>query len=183
VVEYLVFERKEALKMPEFVESLNILRSNAIAQAEKDWHPYTFGGMYPGKNQFGETTLLPKFFKGFAGTTLTTFRQNITSTGWQNIFSMTVEEDIQLNILGFEFPDPSINVTELRTEIGDKKFPRINIEEIQSYEQPIIVFREGFVITQETSFLLRGFFEATGYQRIVPIGFTLFKKLADVITE
>ena len=86
--------------------------------------------------------------------------------------------------MGFAITSPTINVTELRLEIDDMKFPRINIEELRAYKQPAIIFKQGWVAQEERPFLLRGYFEATGYQRIIPVNaFVLYKKKADVISE
>ena len=169
---------------PEFEASAKRLKEAALARAREIWPAFRYGGMFPGPKEFGITTALPKFFKGFAGTTLTTFRQNFTSTGWQDIFNMTVDEDIIIAGMGFAITSPTINVTELRLEIDDMKFPRINIEELRAYRQPAIIFKQGWVAQEERPFLLRGYFEATGYQRIIPVNaFVLYKKKADVISE
>jgi hypothetical protein len=59
----------------------------------------------------------------------------------------------------------------------------MDVEELHAYETPTLIFEEGFEIPEETSFLLRGFFEATGKQRIVPLGFVYYRRKDTVLTE
>jgi len=184
-MEYTICELdKLRLEYPNFAQAAVKLKTGAIDRAAKLWPGFTYGGLFPGVKQFGITTALPKFFKGFAGVTLATFRQNITATGWQTIFDMTVEEDIILGGMGFGISQPTTNLTEIRLEIGDKKYPRINLEEANVWKAFAVILRQGWIAEQETPFKLRGYFEATGYQRIVPINsFTLYKRKDLVITE
>lgn len=183
-MQYVVCELKKLkTEYPEFVEATKKLQTKAIERAKEIWPGYTYGGLFPGPKQFGITTALPKFF-GSTTTALKTFRQNFTSTGWQDIFNLTVQEDVIIGGMGFAITSPTVNITELRMEIGDVKYPRINIEEMQCYDQPAVVFKQGWYAQEERSFLLRGYVEATGYQRVVPINsFVLYKKKDDVISE
>lgn len=181
---YVLCSLDDLKDQPEFTSAFEKLKAVAVRKASQLWPGMTLGGMFPKDNQFGITTCLPKFFTGFAATTLTTFRQNFTSTAWQNIFNMTLAEDIIIGMMGFAITGSAVNVTELRSEIGDVKYPRINIEEIQAYDKPAVIFRQGIICPEEKSFLVKGYIEATGYQRIVPVnGFVLYKKKDDVISE
>jgi len=171
-------------ELPEFQRGLDALVNAAKKRAEEIWPGYTYGGMFPGNKQYGMTSALPKFF-GSTTTHLKTFRQNLGSANeWQSIFDLTVQEDIIIGMMGVAITSPTVNITELRAEISDKKYPRINIEEMQSYERPAIMFKQGLIGVEEEAFKLRGYKTAAGYQRVVPIGsFVLFKRKDLVITE
>lgn len=181
-MEYVITELNKLRKeYPNFAMGATDLQKKAIDRATAIWSGYTYGGMFPKDKQFGITTLLPRFLLG-AGTV--TFRQNQSSTGWQDIYNRTLDEDVIIAAQGWAIPDPSINITELRMEIGDTKYPRVNIEEMQSYSQPAVVFKQGFIVEEEKSLLLRGYVESAGYQRVVPVnGFALYKKKELVISE
>jgi len=68
-------------------------------------------------------------------------------------------------------------------EIGSTSFPKLDIEEMHGYEQPALIFEKGYTIPEENHFLLKGFFEAEGYQRVIPLGFTIFRRRDLFITE
>lgn len=181
----LVIGELEKLKdLPEFQTGLRNLIETAKTRAAEIWPGYTFGGMFPKDKQFGITSALPKFF-GSTTTALTNFRQNLGSANaWQSIFDLTVQEDVIIGMMGVAITSPTINITELRAEISDKKYPRINIEEMQSYQQPAVIFKQGLIAEEEKAFKLRGYKTAAGYQRVVPVGgFVLFKRKDLVITE
>jgi len=176
-------ELDKLTELPEFQKGLRSLIEAAKKRASEIWPGYTFGGMFPQGKQFGITSALPKFF-GSTTTHLKHWRQNFASTGWQDIFNVTVQEDIIIGMMGVAIVDPTINITELRAEISDRKYPRINIEEMKAYRKPAVLFKQGLIAEEEKSFKLRGYVTATGYQTVIPIGgFTIFKKLDDVITE
>jgi len=184
-MEFLVCELdKVKEEYPNYAQAANDVLEEGKGLANEHFG-MNFGGMFPGTEQYGMTTALPKFFTGYAGSSLTTFRQDFDSSGWQDIFNMSsVTEDIILGGLGFAFTGSSVNITELRMEIGDTKYPRIDIEEINTYDQPAVVLEKGWIGVEEESFKLRGYVESTGYQRTVPLeAFTLYKKKSDVITE
>lgn len=178
-----VGELKEIKNLPEFQRGFDALVETAKRRATEVWSGYTYGGMFPGEKQFGMTSALPKFF-GSSTTALKHFRQNFAHTGWQDIFNLTVEEDIIIGMMGISIPTPTVNITELRAEISDRKYPRVNIEEMKNYDKPAVIFKQGLIGVEEEAFKLRGYIESTGYQRVVPIGsFVLFKNKNDVITE
>jgi len=183
-MQYVLCElEKVKVEYPEYAEATKRLLTKAIDRAKEIWPGFTYGGIYPGTKQFGITSALPKFF-GSTTTHLPTFRQNFTATGWQDIFNLTVAEDIIIGGMGWAITSPTINITELRAEISDVKYPRVNIEEMQAYDQPAVILKQGWYCQEEKAFLLRGYIEATGHQRVVPVSsFTIYKKKDDVIKE
>jgi len=71
----------------------------------------------------------------------------------------TMPEDWKVGWLGLAFPNKNQHITEIRFQIGDRKYGRINLEEMRIYNKPAIIFEEPFIIDEETSFHLYGYFE------------------------
>ncbi|MEW6624556.1 MAG: hypothetical protein AB1420_15780 [Bacillota bacterium] len=188
--EYVIVEvGKIKAEYPEFEKAVLDCYDAARKKAESIWAGYKASkSLFPKDGEFGETTLLPKFLRNRAGSRLgNTFRQSFASTGWNDIWydgGNKSDEDIVLAIPGIAFLSPVMNVADFRFEISDVKFPRLNLEEMQGLVNPAVIFKEGIVISEKTGYRFRGYFEATGYQRIVPLkGLTLFKKKDDVIPD
>jgi len=163
---------------PEFESVLRKLEEDLIARANAKWSPLKYGGITPKSGEYGKSTIIPSLFKDNAGNVLTTWEQEFTATGSQTILTGaasggTIYEDYMVGFVGFAFLDPVIRVTEIKMQISDKKLPRINLEEAYAYKKPAIVFEEGFILDEETGFELIGYVEATGLQRIKPIGIQL----------
>ena len=167
---------------PEFKNVMDLLRTNLVAKATAKWSPLTNGGLYPKSGQFGQTPIFPELFRSGTNslpaiTTLTTWEQWFTATGNQTIMSGSnvgaIYEDYMIGICGIAFLDKAIRIAEIRMQISDKKLPRINIEECMAYNQPAIVFEEGYIIDEETGFDLYAYVLSQGPQRIKLIGLEL----------
>ena len=119
-----------------------------------------------------------------------TFRQLFTSSGHMTLMSgsgvaNTIPEDFKIALMGFAFPNKNQHITEIKMQIGDRKYGRFNLEEMHMYDAPAIIFEEGFEVNEEEAFDLYGYVEGPiptmhdGYvgvwQRIVPIGAAYFK--------
>lgn len=178
--------RKE---FPTFQRTLADLESRLITKCNLDWSPKTFNAglaLAPGVNNYGRTTILPALFDGFAGSQLVHWRQHLTSTGHQTLLTgagsgNTIPEDFKVGLAGFAFPNKQVNISEIKFQIGDRKYGRIDLEELHLYDTPALVFEEGFIIDEETSFELYGYVENADYQRIVPLGFCTFKVIDKVL--
>ena len=89
-----------------------------------------------------------------------------------------------------------MHITEIRFQIGDRKYGRINLEQFRIFNKPAIIFEEPFIIDEETSFHLYGYFEGpipaspfsptltvdgsttyVAYQRIVMLGEACYKTI------
>lgn len=167
---------------PGFGDMMASLEMSLRSKAADDWSPLSYGGTKPMAGQFGKTTVMPEMFVGFGGfgtgTQLTTWNQLFTTTGDNvliegNATGGSIPEDFKLGFAGLAFLDKAVKVSEIKLQIGDKKLPRINIEEARAYEQPCIIFENGFVADEETGFELKGYVECRGYQRIKLIGMQL----------
>ncbi len=149
-------------QFPEFRAVLETLHSDLVSKAQSDWAPLTFGGMAPKAGQFGESTIIPSLFNDMAGVRLTTWDQWFTATGAQIIMTGaapggTIYEDYKIGLAGLVFLDKAIRISEIRLQIGDRKLPRINIEEAFVYNKPAIVFEQGFVLDEQTGFELMAY--------------------------
>lgn len=174
---------------PEFKNILPALETTAKARAGDIWKGFDFGGVTPGPRQYGLSTLRPRDI--FGGGTAT-FSKTFGSAGsWCNIFSYTVPEDQIHAIAGIAIPDPTLIFSALRWEVEDKKLPIVNIEEAHMFGGGFYLMLKQdsgkeLVIPEEQAVLLRGFQERgtrNRTQRVIPIGFTLYKNKDLVIRE
>ena len=193
---------------PEFQHTLRELEARVLENTVGVWAGLNYGGLTPREKQFGRTTFLPQHFADEAGDVLDSlhtvpdwgrncFRILYTALlpaaaaipGWKTILQGggapigVTPEDVRMAWAGLAFTTESIHVSKIRFEIGDTRYPIMDIEEIHAYEMPAMIFEEGFEIPEETHFLLRGWFEATGKQRIVPLGFIYYRRKDTVLTE
>lgn len=166
--------------------------------------------------QFGRTSILPALFKtgeftqhnklqfgaAAAGVDVLGFpvlyvpaywRQTFIVVGHQGILygahaGDVIPEDFKIAWMGLAFPNKEQNITEIRFQIGDRKYGRINLEEMLSYNKPALVFEEGFILNEEESFDMHAFIEgplpeeqlnengeSCIYQRVIPIGAAYYK--------
>jgi len=151
-----------------------------------------------GEGYYGRTTILPGLFHDINDADLATWRQYFlpAQSGNQTIITgnasgNTIPEDFKVAWMGLALPNKEQHITEIKFQIGDRKYGRLNIEEVHAYNKPILVFDEGFIIDEETSFDLYAYIQGdipnqapfiTGlYQRIVMIGSAYFKVISKVL--
>lgn len=160
---------------PEFQAVMKKLHDDLIAKATADWSPLKYGGIAPAAGQFGKSTIMPELFNDITGTRMTTWNQWFNATGSQTIMTGaasggTIYEDYKVGFCGLAFLDKAIRVSEIKLQIGDRKLPRINIEEAFAYNKPAIIFEQGYILDEETGFDLYGYVLTQGPQRIKLIG-------------
>ena len=123
---------------PEYQRMMSSLHSGLVAKAHADWAPKTFGGMAPNSAQFGESTIIPALFRGDAQTVansgqLTTWQQWLNTTGHRTIMTGAntgnIYEDYKIGLAGIAFLDKSINISEIKFQISDRKIEAIPIRE------------------------------------------------------
>ena len=204
--------KKVKTQYPEFQRTMAALEAEAIALARDRWPGFKYvaeRALQPMEGEAGRTTILPELFADEAGDVLDSahtvrtwgvdnFRIKYSSTepaaiaipGWKTILQGgnpanigITREDSILALEGFTIPDPSILISKLRMEVGSRRYPKIDVEEMHGYEQPALIFEKGYTIPEENHYLLKGFFEADGYQRVIPLGFTIFRRRDLFITE
>lgn len=183
---------------PEYQAAFAALETEIIRKTNLEWAPRTCGFMLPRSNQYGRTTILPSCFHGFANATLPHWRQTITSTGHQTLIhgqrtGDIIPEDVKIAWLGLAFPNKQQHITEVRWQIGDRKYGRVNLEDMRAYNKPALIFEDGFILDEEQSFHLYGYVEgpiptlAWGpdtpciYQSIVMLGALYYKNIDKVL--
>jgi len=176
---------------PEYADVLKAVQDAAINRAKSLWSGFSQGGLTPGDREFG---IVPMRMNEMAADTTSTtlsgsysFRKTYTAGGWRPIFNFTTREDTIHALAGFAFTDDVLRFSQIRWEIGDKKYPIIDLQLAQSFGNFALLLKEDagkeIIIEQEQSVLVRGYCETSGPQRIVPIGFMLFKRKDLVISE
>jgi len=177
---------------PKFREAVRALEQEAIAKCAADWFPgrpveQVVGYLTPrAGEQFGRTTILPALFQDNTGTQMVTWRQKFTSTGHQRIIAgaksgYTIPEGFKVAWIGLAFPNKQHQISEIKFQIGDRKYGRIDLEEIRRYNKPALIFEKGFIIDEEQSFELFGYVENADYQRIVMLGACYYKVIDKVL--
>jgi hypothetical protein len=182
-----VFCELDSIKkeFPDFQRAFAELENRVIAKCDADW-----------KTWAGRTTIIPALFRGFgqtastppvAGTSaLIHFRQYLSSTGQQTLLSGVlvgdvIPEDFKVAWIGLAFPNKQLNISELKWQISDSKYVRVNIEELMSYNKPALIFEKGYILDEKESFQLQGYVEHAGYQRITPLGAAYYRVIDRVL--
>ena len=198
---YVICEMDSVQKeYPSFQAQMAKLEAQLLAKCALDWgsvsQPKAFGKLTPKAGEFGRTTILPGLFHDQNLADLATWRQRFILPGSQvllqgNGAGNTLPEDFKVGCMGFAFPNKEQHITEIKMQIGDRKYGRINLEEMLGYNKPAVILEEGFTIEEEQSFELYGYVEGpipvahdgfTGiYQRIVPIGFCAYRIIDKVL--
>lgn len=154
---------------PEFIRAFQSLEQKALGQANTKWYPskslsQAFGYMdAKSGEQFGRVPILPAMFNNAAGVRMTgSWRQALTALGHQTLISgagagHTIPEDMMLAWIGLAFPNEQQHISEVKWQIGDQKYERVNLEEMAIYDKPALIFEEGIVVDEETAFDLYGF--------------------------
>lgn len=182
-VPYILAELKEVKEdYPEFRDIMADTRRRVEEKAANDWASGGVqkpnGVMHATGGQFSETTVIPALFNNYSAARLVTWRQWIGATGHQTIMTGAgaggvIAEDYKIGFVGLAFLSKAQLLTAIRMQISDQKFPRINVEEAMAYEQPCIIFEEGWILDEETGFELYGYVECRGWARIGLIGIQL----------
>lgn len=174
-----------------FEEALKSLQDAAIVRAKDVWKGYDQGGLYPGDKQFGICPMRAnEMASDVSATTLSgtySFRKNFGGTGWRPVFNYSTRRGIIHAFAGFAITDEINRVLSLRFELGDKLYPIIDTQEALGWGAFAILFKEDagreLIAQEETRVLVRAYLDTTGYQRIVPLGFQLYRNRDLVITE
>lgn len=175
----------------EYNDVLKAVQDKAVDRAKEIWNGYSQGGLTPGDKEFGiGPHRMNEMASDVTATTLSgsyTFRKAYTAGAWRPIFSYTTRKDIMHAFAGFQFTDETLLFSQIRFEVGDRIFPILDIQQAHAYPSFSLVLKEDsgkeLIADPETRVLVRGYCETTGTQRIVPLGFQLFKRKDLVITE
>jgi len=181
---------------PRFRDTIKSMEKKAIKFCQEKWFPgrnpaEVCGYLTPRSgDQFGRTSILPELFDDNAGNQMSHWRQHFTSAGHQTLITgtragNTIPEDFIIEWIGLAFPNKQQHITEIKFQIGDRKYGRLNLEELHAYNIPAVVFEEGLIINEEETFELYGYVEGpipdeepfvNGiYQRIVMLGAAYYR--------
>jgi len=210
---YVLCEWKDVQRQaPEFQATFAALENDIIRKTNEDWSPRTCGYMLPNSDQYGRTTILPAAFRGNGMTYSTTpvagtnflphWRQSLTTastTTTQQTLIMgerngdLIPEDLKIAWIGLAFPNKQQHITEVRWQIGDRKFGRINLEPMLAYDTPALIFEDGYVLDEETGFHLYGYIDGpipavpwapdtdVIYQSVVMLGAMYYKNINKIL--
>jgi hypothetical protein len=173
---------------PKFQRAFADLEQKMIAKCNAEWSPKTCGYLVPKADQYGRTSVLPALFKGADGSVLAHWRQKLTSTGSQLLLygagsGNVIPENFKIAWLGLAFPNKQQNISQIKFQIGDTKYGLMDLEEMKIYEKPALIFEEGLIIDEETSFELYGYVEEADYQRIVMLGAAYYSVIDKVLGQ
>lgn len=196
-------------KHPEFQATLADLEVKCIDWAIANWGPgRTYGGFKPSENQFGRTTILPDIFadenddildEHHVPTTwgMNSFRQLFTSVsptaaaipgtklilqGGNPTNLGQMPKDILVGLAGFAIPSKIKPITKMWLQIGDIKYGKFDIEETFAYPHGVaFILEDGFLLPPEEGFHLYGWFEASGYVRVKPLGIEMYRRKALIL--
>ncbi|GAH13221.1 unnamed protein product, partial [marine sediment metagenome] len=141
---------------------------------------------------------LPALFDDHSGNPMTsaTWRQLFTVAGHQMIIQgartgEAIPENFKIAWYGLAFPNKEQHITEIRWQLSNRKYGRINLEEMHLFNKPAVVFEEGLIIDEETSFELYGYVKGPiptahdghvgQYQSIVMLGAAYYDKIDKVL--
>lgn len=163
-------------EFPEFLAAY----SETLAKGKRDvkdaWG-LNDGGLFPGANEYGVTTIRPRFVQiGTTSGKIESWNRNLATIGWQDFVNNNVIEDVYIGIVGFSFPNVSQRCGAIRIEAGKQKFPVLNLEgEMDIMSEPAVIFETGIIVPEEEAFKLRVHAVTKGYTTIKPLGFALAK--------
>ena len=181
---------------PLFRQAFIELEARAIKACTDKWFPKktqieACGYLTPvSGEQFGRSSILPALFDGHDDVQLVHWRQTLDTAGPQTLISGTrtgnvIPEDFKVAWIGLAFPNKNQHITEIKWQAGDRKYGRLNLEEMLGYNKPAIVFEKGIILNEKESFELYGYVEGpipdqapfiVGlYQRIVMLGAAYYK--------
>lgn len=174
---------------PEYRDILGVLQDAAIQRAETIWPGFKFGGALPGPGEIGIAPIRARHVYG--GGTATWNKSYGSQGSWAQVYSYTVPDDLVHAFAGFMIPDPTLIFSAMRFQIDDKLFPIINIELAHGYDGAfgfILKQDKGkeLVVQEKRPVLVRAFQERGTRgrnQRVVPIGFALYRDKNLYITE
>jgi len=154
---------------PRFQQSLKDLEAKTIQKVATDWFPklstqQVFAKIMSNEDPLGRTTILPACFDDHSSAPMIsgTWRQLFTVAGHQMVIQgvgsgETIPENMKISWFGLAFPNKEQHLTEIRWQLSDRKYGRINLEEMHLYNKPAVVFEEGLILDEEEAFHMYGY--------------------------
>lgn len=200
---------------PKFRQAFANLEARVIGQCDADWAPKRFGFLSPesGK-EYGRTTILPELFDDNQAAQMCVNRTQANGaaswnqtfenkSGHQSILTGTragdvLPEDFKVAWIGLAFPNKTQHITEIKYQISDRKYGRLDLEEmVYGYDCPAVIFEEGYIIDEETFFEMWAYLDigysghqpengpggrnSVLYQTVVMLGACYYKQIDRVL--
>lgn len=141
--------KRVAQAWPSFADVYGQARDKIMSAARSAWQPADFGGLFPNSDQFGETTIRPRFIQLGTTTARETWERSL-ATGWKTAWNNFVIEDVWLGIAGLIIPEAANKVSAVQLFGGGSRLPVINVDGlVDVFEQPIVVFSEALSVAEE----------------------------------
>ncbi len=188
---------------PQFKNAVAALETKMITKCANDWYPklspqQVFAKLKSEDDPFGRTTILPALFDDHSGNPMNsaTWRQLFTTAGHQMMIQGSrsgeiLAENFKIAWIGLAFPNKEQHITEVRWHLSNRKYGRINLEEMNLYNKPAVIFEEGIIINEEEAFHLYGYLKGPiptahdgnvgQYQSMVMLGAAYFDKIDKVL--
>lgn len=176
---------------PEYQEALGALENQARVRAKTLWLGAQDGGIMPTGQQYGIGPFRKNDMAGDTSDSTAsgsyTFRKNFTATAWQDIFNYNVRKDQIHAFAGFLMTDDVLRILQFRMELGQVRFPILDIQEAFRYDRFGVILKtdQGAELVADPSsrVLIRAYVDTVGIQRVTPLGLQLFRRSDMVITE
>jgi hypothetical protein len=160
---------------PDFAQPWKDARDKIAADATTAWGQ-KFGGLFPNAEEFGETTIRPRYIKLGTATARETWERSL-ATGWKTAWANDVIEDVYISVAGFIIPEAANKVTALQFQGGGAKTPVVNVDGlVDVFEQPIVVFSDSLTIAEEKPVQLDIQSKFDGTKAVQPWGPAVAKK-------
>lgn len=176
---------------PSYESVLSAVQDAVKKRAEEVWTGYSAGGMTPGNKQFGMAPLRKNDMSGdttdAAKSGTYTFAKTATTTGWADLFNYTVRASNVHGFAGFQFLGPTLPIWQIRLEIGDRKYPILDIQDAKTFGVLSFVLNEDeggeLVAGPGETVLVRGYWGETGTVPVKPLGLMAYRELARMLVE
>lgn len=140
--------KKVSQAWPSFADVYSQARDKIVNAARSSWG-IEFGDLYPNADQFGETTIRPRFIQLGTQTARETWERSL-ATGWKTAWNNNVIEDVYLGIAGLIIPEAANKVSAVQLIGGGSTLPVLNVDGlVDVFEQPVAVFSEGISVAEE----------------------------------
>lgn len=188
---------------PKFKDAVAALERKTITKIADDWFPnltvaQVFAKLQNKYESFGRTSILPAIFDDHNSAPMVsaTWRQLYTTSGHQMLIQgvrsgETIPENLKVAWIGLAFPNKEQHITEIRWQLSNRKYGRINLEEMHLYNKPAVIFEEGLILNDEEAFHLFGFIKGPipthhdghigQYQSMVMLGAAYYDKIDKVL--
>lgn len=182
---------KGAGQYSEFIGAMGDLETQLFQEASAKWEGWTPGGLTPGDNQYGVTTLRKNDMANDTTDSVPSgsysFIKTFSTTGWQDLFNYRVRDKMFHGFAGFNFANDVLRIQQLRIQISDRIFPIIDISQAQMFGGFSVVFKtdelKHLIASPTNRVIIRGYVESTGVQNVIPIGINLYQDKNLVLEE